>query len=237
MAVALTKHHSGLIDLEEATLIVARQEEAERQAALPDIVGISDRQLQMQLGKARLGSLRLKLFRAFGEPAVVRGDATEWLIGRAGLRLGAVSNGPTEPIAGLDIVGWAALEIATEAGGTVVAGTSSSLIYARDTSADDFAWFEVAFRQPYLINGSASPFGLDPASYDFRHALNGSSASTIVAYGPRPVEGRHDAEFIDRWASIAAAAILARPHDQQQRTSRRQTSGRPLPLRLMAMAG
>lgn len=231
MAAALAQKPSGLLALHQARMSIEQKERADLH-----ISDLSDqRQLQLDVARASLASLRLRMFQVFGETSTVHAETTEWSMGHGRLVLGPLIAGPEAAVAGIQVFGWAPLEVSSVSTDNGTVSCSASLIFGQRATSQEPRWLEIAFRRPLVRSSRESQFGLDPSSREFQFALDGTSIATRVAYGPLHFSSNGAAEFLDRWAHLYALAIQGQLALSEQRTAVRPAP--LLPLRLMAMVG
>jgi serine/threonine protein kinase len=101
---------------------------------------------------------------------------------------------------------------------------SASLIYADRNDGHGYRWYEVAFFTSALSRKRGNrdePYALELHERDFFQALSPAMHSVAVAYGPLPIDGEDEADFIERWLGLiakAAAGQLEQPRSMPVRT-------------------
>jgi serine/threonine-protein kinase len=90
---------------------------------------------------------------------------------------------------------------------------SASLVAARPTEDDSYRWFEVAFYNSLGYNPN-DPHAIDELTKLRQAIISDSLKSQQRAYGPRPIDGEDEHDFIARWRELvtrAAKRVLERP--------------------------
>jgi serine/threonine-protein kinase len=94
----------------------------------------------------------------------------------------------------------------------------SALLYCKMPESVDYRWYEVSFmHSPLSRQQGIDPLSLlenvNSARYRFYHAdmaLGPGMHTYQVAFGPRSIDDEDEAEFIERWTTIFAAAAEGR---------------------------
>ncbi len=88
-------------------------------------------------------------------------------------------------------------------------GRSHSLWYMRQSDADGFRWYELAFECDLRFGRRAyvTPFSLPPESEDVRLALSRGAVHPITeALSPAPIDQGNEFDFVERWIGHFADA-------------------------------
>ena len=100
---------------------------------------------------------------------------------------------------------------------------SASLIYADRKDGNGHRWYEVAFFTSAFSRNSGrrdEPYALELHEQDFFQALSPAMHTVAIAYGPIPIDGEDESDFIERWLeriAKAAAGQLERPNSMPVR--------------------
>jgi serine/threonine protein kinase len=94
----------------------------------------------------------------------------------------------------------------------------SALLYCKMPRSEDYRWYEASFmHSPLSRQHGMDPFSLleavNDAPYRFYHpdmAIGPGVHSYQVAFGPRSIDDEDEAEFIERWTTMFAAAAEGR---------------------------
>jgi hypothetical protein len=93
---------------------------------------------------------------------------------------------------------------------------SSSLLYCRLPTSQDYRWYEVSF-MPLFRATEMAPFSLleetNNTRYRYHHAdfaLSTTMHSYQAAFGPVPIDDENEESFIERWMTIFGAAAEGR---------------------------
>lgn len=108
--------------------------------------------------------------------------------------------------AGWDVIGWSKVSVACDRNmGARAYAWNASLLFGRKNENDSYRWYELAFFNPW--KSEMSPFALDGYEADLYFALSTSITHSVnLAYGPCPIDGENEDEFIDRWIGLVAKA-------------------------------
>ena len=86
---------------------------------------------------------------------------------------------------------------------------SASLIYADRKDGQGYRWYELAFYTSALSRNHGQrdePYALEVRERDFFQALSPAMHTVAVAYGPFPIDGEDEPQFIERWLGLVAKA-------------------------------
>jgi len=109
---------------------------------------------------------------------------------------------------GWDVLGWAIISvICKEKQRRKAYEWSASLLYADRKDGHGFRWYEVSFWMHGRSRGDV-PYGLCGYERDIDLALGAGMHTVNVAYGPLPIDGEDEEEFILRWTKLVAQAAI-----------------------------
>jgi serine/threonine-protein kinase len=115
---------------------------------------------------------------------------------------------------GWDFLGWSIIAVTCCGSERNSYTWSASLLFADRKDGNGFRWYEVSFWSFQRLRGKDEPFGLEGYDADIISALGNTISDVNVAYGPFPIDGEDEANFISRWTGLVAKAAigqLARP--------------------------
>lgn len=111
---------------------------------------------------------------------------------------------------GWDVLGWSIIGVICRNSRSNPYTWSASLLFANRKDGNGFRWYEVSFWALNQSNKGDEPFGLEGYSADIDLALGNVMHSVNVAYGPFPVDGEDEENFISRWIGLVAKAATGK---------------------------
>lgn len=110
---------------------------------------------------------------------------------------------------GWDVLGWSMISVTRSPSSQRDIYTwSASLLFADRKNGNGFRWYEVSFWSLAESSERDEPFSLKGYEADIDLALGNITHVVSVAYGPFPIDGEDEENFISRWIGLVAKAAL-----------------------------
>ncbi len=108
---------------------------------------------------------------------------------------------------GWDVLGWATMQVEV-AGQHRSTGYcwAATLLFADQGGGEGFRWYEVGFYGRLDRRNQHVPFALAGYEADVDQAIGPSLHTVEVAYGPLPIDGENEEEFLERWRCLVSRA-------------------------------
>lgn len=211
--------HPSMDEAAKQVAEIEAREEAERQAAA---TLCRERNELFEDAKAELLAIRDRLFSS------IRDSSESVKINHKGLQFGkaklefirepeklekfvAARHARGEKLyqyTGWDVLGWSIIAVTCCGSERNSYTWSASLLFADWKDGNGFRWYEVSFWSLQRLSGKDEPFGLEGYDADIDSALGNTISNVNVAYGPFPIDGEDEANFISRWTGLVAKAAI-----------------------------
>jgi len=109
-----------------------------------------------------------------------------------------------------DVLGWSMISVTCHNSQVGSYTWSASLLFTDRKDGNGFRWYEVSFWNWSRSSRHDEPFALEGYNPDIDLALGNITHTISAAYGPSPIDGENEGDFISRWANLIAKAAIGK---------------------------